>query len=381
MKGKIIQSFTIKGLFGLYDVHIPFENDVMILIGENGMGKTQIMNLLYYMLSKDFINLDQSDFAEFYIKFENHEELKFDNLFNYNNNPVALKTYLFEYLQGCEILYLPTYRRIEQSWKKLAHKPTKYPLLNPDLSTNFWEMDDVQKTFDRITQAIKNLSRDGLSKMLSEVLINGNSKIGRNFLENIGENDIDIILARVGNDIDSKAKKEVRRIASTKKIQEKDKSLLYFLQKLVEVYNLQRPLDDSVRRFKDVCNKYLVNKTLVYDEKRTDIYVKINQDNEPIDLNKLSFGEKQIISIFSKIYLSSPDSEFVVLIDEPELSLSIFWQRELLPDIYNSGKVRLLFAVTHSPFIFENELDKYAISLNEYMKPTTLDLASLADVL
>lgn len=127
----------------------------------------------------------------------------------------------------------------------------------------------------------------------------------------------------------------------------------------------------SIRKFIKICNKYLLDKTLIYNENENNIYVKINLNNEQLHLNDLSFGEKQIISIFSKIYLSPPDSEFIVLIDEPELSSSIFWQREFLPDIYNSRKIRFLFAVTHSPFIFENELDKYAVSLNEYITPLT----------
>ena len=73
--------------------------------------------------------------------------------------------------------------------------------------------------------------------------------------------------------------------------------------------------------------------------------------------------------MFSKIYLSDANKKFIVLFDEPELSLSMTWQKQLLPDVVNSGKCEFLLAVTHSPFIFDNELDQYAISLGEYMRP------------
>ena len=43
------------------------------------------------------------------------------------------------------------------------------------------------------------------------------------------------------------------------------------------------------------------------------------------------------------------------------------WQKELLPDILNSGKCELLVAVTHSPFIFDNELDFLAEDMNKYV--------------
>jgi len=272
-----------------------------------------------------------------------------------------------------EILHLPTYRRIEEHVGNVFPTNTDFSFLKSnELQLNFGDMRDVKAHFNAITQEIDRLSKEGLSKISSEVLselINGDSTTETDFLDTIDENDIDIILARVGDDIDPKAKDKIRRIVATKNVQNKDSSSLYFLKKLVNAYGSQRELDNSIKTFRDICNKYLINKTLVYDESKIDIYVKINANNERLHLNDLSFGEKQIISIFSKIYLSPPDSEFIVLIDEPELSLSIFWQRNFLPDIYNSGKVRFLFAVTHSPFIFENELDKYAVSLNEYIKP------------
>nr|WP_255356453.1 AAA family ATPase [Cylindrospermopsis sp. CR12] len=85
-----------------------------------------------------------------------------------------------------------------------------------------------------------------------------------------------------------------------------------------------------------------------------------------MDFRNLSSGEKQIISLFSKIYLE-PHEDFIVLFDEPELSLSIEWQRRLLPDILKSNRCKLLLAVTHSPFIFDNELDLNANDLEIFV--------------
>ena len=64
-----------------------------------------------------------------------------------------------------------------------------------------------------------------------------------------------------------------------------------------------------------------------------------------IDFDDLSSGEKQIVSIFSKVYLDVT-SPCIFIIDEPEISLSIEWQKEFLRDIYDSEKVALLIA-TH----------------------------------
>lgn len=83
------------------------------------------------------------------------------------------------------------------------------------------------------------------------------------------------------------------------------------------------------------------------------------QKQEEIELSMLSSGEKQIVSLFSRLYLES-DNKCVLLIDEPELSISMKWQKMLLPDIMRSGNCSLLLTVTHSPFIFDNEFDNDA---------------------
>ena len=80
--------------------------------------------------------------------------------------------------------------------------------------------------------------------------------------------------------------------------------------------------------------------------------------NLEIDLDELSSGEKQVISLLAGLYLYPQKS--IVLIDEPELSLSIDWQKRLLPDLLSAPYCSQLLAITHSPFIFDNELDPYA---------------------
>jgi predicted ATPase len=84
-------------------------------------------------------------------------------------------------------------------------------------------------------------------------------------------------------------------------------------------------------------------------------------------MKDLSSGEKQIISLFSHIYLSGAPG-YIVIIDEPELSLSVPWQKRFLPDILDTSRCNGLIAVTHSPFIYDNKLDIYAHSIDEYIE-------------
>ena len=214
--------------------------------------------------------------------------------------------------------------------------------------------------------------KKGFTKISSEILsklVKGFGDTDKEILNRINETDLDIILARVGEEIPEADKSKIKEIILNKEATSTDNSLLYFIQTLVDIYEKQKELDNSINKFKDVCNNYLIGKQVYYDESNIKISIKSNDGSKSLPLNKLSSGEKQIISIFSKIYLSKAEERFIVLFDEPELSLSIFWQKKLLPDILDSGKCDFLLAVTHSPFIFDNELDKYAIGLNEYINP------------
>ncbi len=152
-----------------------------------------------------------------------------------------------------------------------------------------------------------------------------------------------------------------------------DKVIAHFLSKLVALYRQQQQSEMDVRAFVQLCNAYLTGKQLIYDDVHYNIF--IQQDSisgapvgaEKLELKMLSSGEKQIVSLFSHIYLSG-DKNYFVIIDEPELSLSVPWQQRFLPDIIGTERCTGLIAVTHSPFIWENELEPYVRSLAQFIE-------------
>ena len=70
----IIKSFTIENLFNKYKVVIPFDEPIKILIGENGSGKTTILNALYYTLASNFNRLKELDFDRIILQFSSGDE-------------------------------------------------------------------------------------------------------------------------------------------------------------------------------------------------------------------------------------------------------------------------------------------------------------------
>jgi hypothetical protein len=271
-------------------------------------------------------------------------------------------------------MYFPTFRRVEEDLHNFGYNDEDLHFNQENTLIQFG-MDDVQKKFNTIENKIETLLKEGLSNFLKDVLkivMRKTTSIDDNIFDRINDTDLAIIFARAKN-LDTEIKEAV--LDSVRKKQFNDPLSGLILQKLVELYENQKELDSAVKVFRDICNKYLINKQVFYDESAIKIYIKSDITGSAIDLSKLSSGEKQIISIFSKIYLSDSGKRFMVLFDEPELSLGLTWQRQLLPDIVNSKKCDFLLAVTHSPFIFDNELDKYAVGLNEYVHPLKAAIA------
>jgi len=114
-------------------------------------------------------------------------------------------------------------------------------------------------------------------------------------------------------------------------------------------------IESEVESYINICQKFLYNKKLIMTkDSEGKIDIKILDKDSIIRENDLSDGEKQILSIFSKLYFKEK-KDIILLIDDPEISLSINWQKELIPNIVKSEKCSLIVAMTHSPFIFENE--------------------------
>ncbi|MBR4265557.1 MAG: AAA family ATPase [Bacteroidales bacterium] len=52
-----IKSFSIEGLFNRFNHRIEFKNNITIIIGKNGVGKTTCLELLNSLFSGDFSKL------------------------------------------------------------------------------------------------------------------------------------------------------------------------------------------------------------------------------------------------------------------------------------------------------------------------------------
>ena len=77
------------------------------------------------------------------------------------------------------------------------------------------------------------------------------------------------------------------------------------------------------------------------------------QAGQTLGFSKLSTGEKQLLLILLRVFLTQ-GSPAVVFLDEPEVSLHISWQRQIIDVIQKLNPQTQLFITSHSPSIFSS---------------------------
>lgn len=97
-----------------------------------------------------------------------------------------------------------------------------------------------------------------------------------------------------------------------------------------------------------------------YTDDRGRIMFKSNNNLNPISIQHLSSGEKQLITYFTHLYFDvGRKDKGIFVVDEPELSLHLSWQRKFIErTIEINNNIQLIFA-THSPEIigkFRNKM-------------------------
>ena len=184
---------------------------------------------------------------------------------------------------------------------------------------------------------------------------------------------IDKILARIQKPILSDANKArlksiIDNVKNKTKPNMRSRLVCHYFTKLMAFHNELEVKESKIAAFCHACNRYMVDKEFKYSTSNFEFTIEHHRGDDSdrvLGLRDLSSGEKQIASILCHLYLSD-DGNHLVLIDEPELSLSVTWQRTFLTDIRSGQFCSGLVATTHSPFVYDNKLRQYARGLGEF---------------
>lgn len=461
-----IKHIKILGLFGNRDITIDLSSGKLILVGENGLGKTTILSILNHLLSgriedlsgyrfecievlfTDYGNfsLPISEIREYANSFRHiAERSSYSNMrflvsylvsedFDYSSKEAITKTiesrperynglgrydresdaelteayishiqlfsniYLFRRCirrMRMTVLYLPTYRRIEASARDIFNQYQRRNHLSIKdrfkLREGYWEtfdnpenwletierhnilhfgMKDIEGLIESLQNRISRKSVSGYAEMSGKMISKLLEKGGEEGIVEVKDTDhIKVVLQRIGDAISDSERESIIRLIEEGRFND-NHYLSYLFDSLIEVYKSTEKYDEAMRGFRDACNRFLINKKFRYDESKVTLSLHQETDGKPgdsISLDKLSSGEKQIVSLMATAYLEI-SKRLLFIIDEPELSISVYWQKALLPTLLEAPSCVGLIAATHSPFIFDNPLKKFAKGTPEYVR-------------
>lgn len=121
-----------------------------------------------------------------------------------------------------------------------------------------------------------------------------------------------------------------------------------FLDSTNAKLNALEIVSSTINLFIKTVNEYFTNKSIEF-HLTSGFALKQLPDNEPIDFNWLSSGEKQLLLLLINT-ITSADEATIFIIDEPEISLNIKWQRKLIKTLldFSSEKNIQFILATHS---------------------------------
>ena len=269
--------------------------DKIVLIGENGTGKTTILKEIY-----DLMDIESNSKSEnkIFLELEENEKYLFKNYLLENNNNIIMED---DILYDCADIKCLDIKKEAFNFEEIEKDKYKSKVIYLPAEVNFNSLKRVDRTF-RYKYKFRNEINENLISDLPSAIAN------RIYVEMIMNEDLPARESR------EKVCKEVNSIFESMDLD-------------VELIGLSKD-EDTVPIFRNI-------------------------EGKEFDISGLSSGEKQLfLRALSLKFLNVNNS--IILIDEPEISLHPRWQRKIINVYENIGKNNQLIIATHSPHIIGN---------------------------
>lgn len=363
---------------------VPFKDSLNVITGSNGSGKTTFLKACWYLYSGNIGSAIRE------INFEKME-IETDQLTlsvqcsdpdsedpKYTINLVPAQKLRFQSKELLETLSSP----LHGSWNEIKDILWRYKFLtalNHDslffptfrrVEGGFSLGDRNQKTVrgKRAGLSLDGANDDELTKALratSAALTEFDNK----FVCSMSTTDVEKLVADTKARMDSRQKEEYEILAeaisaSIRQWQTSGASdatgAAYLREILRNVTDVEKERDrivEPMRTLNYEISQYFPNRVIEVND------LKLGEGSDSIAAALLSAGEKQLLSFlcYAAFY-----SGYVFMVDEPELSLHLDWQRKLISSLTSLGSTHQYFFVTHSPAIY-TKFGDYEISFDRFV--------------
>jgi predicted ATP-dependent endonuclease of OLD family len=385
-----ITEISIEGLLGRADpIKLTLNRGVNIFFGENGCGKTTLLKVLDAALSRDGTAMERLPVSKATVDIFSIDDKKvyrhtWERSAPDSANQLAqrqLELIEREYLETADGRYLLRHGRPGSNWRMTPSRknkrvvtrwthtflpttrlyfgeaapgrsaPNRAQLSDQELDQAF--SDSVNKAwlqfYSRTLNQVRSIQESGLRAVLRHVLNPANpTKID-------ASRDAAAVYARVANFLARQSQSEQITLGSQSTFRsryEDDANLRTIVDNLDEV---ERSIEQSmvpINGFLETMSRlFSRGKKLGLTDNELQIHL---ADGRTLPIAQLSSGEKHLVKVLLSSMTSGPNA---ILIDEPELSLHLDWQRLFVQTILSLNPTCQLILASHSPEVMADVPD------------------------
>ncbi len=411
----MLKKIKIKGLFNKLDYEIELkEEGITILTGPNGYGKTTILKIIHAFAIKNLAFFFQLPFKEIALTQEKTEirlsKKKHDTLEIQlgNETPKDYKKGEIISKEIRRLLQISPYRQVDENRWHDRRTDTFYTTENlinqlietdPEIQAKYYkkQMPEFINVYlireQRLIKKVTAIRRRNTPYYSEEEMRENFSNTIEEYANELSKNIKDILAnaSKIGQELDSSFPR--RLFDENSQVSENEFNNRYNKikekQKYLSMYGLSATKEESHTSFKEEDAKALLvylndteKKLAVFDDvlQKLEIFSTIlnqrqfvfkhleispdfgfrfkTEDEKELSLSELSSGEQQEVVLLYEL-LFKVGSNTLVLIDEPEISLHVAWQKEVVNDLLNIIKLRKITVITatHSPQIIKEHWD------------------------
>jgi len=399
-----VEKVEIDGFWHRFDVRCEFNEDVNIIIGRNGTGKTTFMNILHSVLTVDLNGLSENEFNSAkvtLVKDKKKKTIKVTKTDDENypfpivEYQISRKKHHLRIISGGDRRFSPSMRRrLHEESLEIREELDSLTSVS-SLSVYRLRHDDEYDVRDRhgsrvlspvdyrLSQALLRLTEFQLDLAVDA------QKVSRSLQKDVlasilyGEDDASeewaldfekeaeqksLVLAYSQlNAMDSDIRKKIRfhvsaidksisEILEAEKNNKQSRSgidikPLEALRKTRRIIDLSLDAKEKTQTIYSQIELFLkIIKDFISDKEFSFVSGRLIIQNEfgEIEHEKLSSGEKQLIILMVEALLQKKEHH-IFLADEPELSLHIAWQRQIIPAVKKINPNSQVIVATHSP--------------------------------